>query len=163
MTVLVPRGIAHVVQAVEHSSGSYRAECLCGWASGWTDVEVWAEAAARDHRAGSRSRRRVEELLADLLDLQDDLADAACWLADAWSEDLPVPELWPRADVRSGGGRSTGVALLVRCASREEVARVADVMGAAVVAEADGRRSVAAVRRGRVYVEASTTPTHTPR
>lgn len=83
-TVPIPRDLAHVVQVVTHPACGLRAECLCGWASAWTDDQPRAQAACRGHRAcvaGAGTTRAA--VLAALLDLQDDLADTIHWLAGA--------------------------------------------------------------------------------
>jgi hypothetical protein len=136
-TVLFPADSAHLVQVVVHSACGYRAECLCGWASPWSG-QLEARKARSEHREVTAGPYAwLDPALGRLLDLQDDLADAVFWMAEAWSADLPVPLL-----------RFRSVPLDVRCDTRADLDRVARVLDAEFTA---GR----AVRCfGRVRIEA---------
>src|SRR5215510_8381186 len=89
-TVLFPADSTHLVQVVVHSACGYRAECLCGWASPWGG-QPDAREACREHREVTAAPYMwLDAALGDLLDLQDDLADAVFWLAEIWAAELPI-------------------------------------------------------------------------
>jgi hypothetical protein len=50
--------------------------------------------------------------LCELMDLQDDIADALMWLAESWASDLPAPRVRVRRDGR--GRPMPGVAPIER-------------------------------------------------
>ncbi len=139
-SVLFPADAFHLVQVVAHSACGYRAECLCGWASSWADQPPAAQAACRQHRElADGPSTWLDAALTSLLDLQDDLADAVFWLAEAWMAELPTPQLGVRR-----------VPVRVRCSTRTELSRVAEVMDVPVLGGRAGRRF------GRVRIEAVT-------
>src|SRR5262245_32546742 len=88
--ILSPLEFEHLVQVVRHAAGGHRAECLCGWASRWTDDLAAADNAASGHRRQIDQVSGTDATIAALLDLQDDLADAIMWLAEYWRPDLPA-------------------------------------------------------------------------
>jgi hypothetical protein len=159
-TVLSPYDLAHLVQVVHHHNSGYRAECVCGWASEWAPDQTAAECAAVEHRevaVGPPSG--LDAALSDLLDLQDDLADAVMWLAENWSADLPTPYGHPRAHYRGDGDATPGVGLLVYCTNRAELDRVARLLDVPVIpderANSLGHRYERAIREfGRVQLDA---------
>jgi hypothetical protein len=61
--------------------------------------------------------------LCELMDLQDDIADALMWLAESWASDLPAPRVRVRRDGR--GRPMPGVALAVDCASADDAEWIA--------------------------------------
>ncbi len=76
-TVLSPYELAHLVQVVAHKECGFRAECRCGWASGWSGDQTAAELAGIDHlEIAVGPATGLDRTLSGLLDLQDDLADA---------------------------------------------------------------------------------------
>jgi hypothetical protein len=100
----------------------------------------------------------MDRLMTRILDLQDDMAEVIVWLAENWSADLPVPVLYGTG----GGTIPAGVQLSVQCSTREDLARVAHLLG---TSPADHPHSdpTAEVRYvytgrdfGRVHVEAFT-------
>jgi hypothetical protein len=76
--------------AVTGDGNEYRAECACGWASGWHFTPEAADDEGRWHRDDSaRAADAMDRLMSDLLDLQDDLAAVVVWLAENWTTGLP--------------------------------------------------------------------------
>ena len=137
-SVLFPADAFHLVQVVAHPACGYRAECLCGWASGWADQRPAAQAACRQHReVAAGPCTWLDAALTGLLDLQDDLADTVFWLAETWVAELPTPQLCVRR-----------VPLRVRCGTRADLARVAQLMDVPVRGGRAGRRF------GRVRIDA---------
>jgi hypothetical protein len=155
-TVIYPYELAHLVQLVTDD----RAECSCGWASAWTGDRLLADEAAVDHRevaVGSPSG--LDAALSGLLDLQDDLAAVVMWLAEHWSADLPTPYATPCCRYSDDGDAIPGVRLLVYCCARDELVRVADLLGVPMAADAepnshDDRYERSVRRFGRVEVDA---------
>jgi hypothetical protein len=159
-TVLSTIELDHLVQVVRHRDCGFRAECSCGWAGPWGDDQATAEVEAVEHREiAAGPPTGLDAALSELLDLQDDLADAVMWLAENWSADLPAPYACERSFVGADGERRPGVALLVYCASQEELVRVAGLLDAPMQATGTpnryGHRWERAVRCfGRVRIDA---------
>jgi hypothetical protein len=106
----------------------YRAECSCGWAGEWHDDAAMAEADGDDHReVVIGPGDELDELMSDLLDLQDHLAQAVMWLAEHWSADLPVPKV--RGKVRE----PAGIELSAYCTDADVLSRAADLLRVPVV------------------------------
>src|SRR5688500_963727 len=88
--------LEHYVQTFTDGT-CHRAECPCGWTSGWYGYQEEAEWAGEDHREvviDAEPAERPEgfdRFMSGLLDLQDDLVAASMWLVEHWSADLPVP------------------------------------------------------------------------
>lgn len=137
-SVLFPADALHLVQVVAHSACGYRAECLCGWASGWAHRRPAAQAACRHHRElAAGPCTWLDAALTNLLDLQDDLADAVFWLAETWVAEVPTPQLCVRR-----------VPVRVRCDTRAELARIAQLMDVPVEGDRAGKQF------GRVRIDA---------
>lgn len=70
---------------------------------------------------------KVDQLITELLDLQDDICQAVTWLAENWSADLP-------RITRDSGNRSMGYELrLMACAaSRDQLDQLAGLLEAPV-------------------------------
>jgi hypothetical protein len=159
-TVLSPYDLAHLVQVVHQDETGFRAECVCGWASGWAADQTTAECAAVEHReVAVGPPTGLDAALSDLLDLQDDLADVVMWLAENWSADLPTPRGCPRRHYRGDGDATPGVGLLVFCATLAELDRLARLLDAPVIPDEQvdsvGPRYERAVREfGRVQIDA---------
>ena len=137
-SVLFPADALHLVQVVAHSACGYRAECLCGWASGWADRRPAALAACRQHRElAAGPCTWLDAALTNLLDLQDDLADIVFWLAETWVAEAPTPQLCVRR-----------VPVRVQCDTPAELARVAQLMDVRVQGDRAGKRF------GRVRIDA---------
>jgi hypothetical protein len=154
-TVLLPGDRSHLVQVVAHPSCGYRAECVCGWCSAWVDQVDPAEAASSQHRGETlRPRHDLGSTMCDLLDLQDDLADAVFWLADNWPRDLPAPCAYD-------GGRDAALILLVRCPTARDLSRAAAVLASRVEAATGsgrldaGRQAVKHIGRVRIVAYAA--------
>jgi hypothetical protein len=64
-----------------------------------------------------------------LLDIQDDLARVVVWLAEHWSADLPAPTVYGYG----GGPSAARVELSVYYLSPDDLARVAELLGASPV------------------------------
>jgi hypothetical protein len=118
MTTLCPRDLPHVVQTVAHRQLGYRAECRCGWAGEWTTDYSAADEQTARHRSATLGSDRLAMTLCELMDLQDDIADALMWLAENWASDLPAPRVRVRQDGR--GRPMPGVALAVECESEDD-------------------------------------------
>jgi hypothetical protein len=128
-TVMTPLDLAHLVQVVAHRACGYRAECLCGWAGSWCDDYRHAQLGASDHRAATVGPPNgLEAALGGLLDLQDDLADALCWIADRWTPGLPTPYPVHRIERRADGGAVPALTLMMTCASTAELMAVARML-----------------------------------
>jgi hypothetical protein len=128
-TVVSPIHFDHLVQVVHHKACGRRAECWCGWASAWCDDYETADAAAQDHHevvAGSATD--FDATISGLLDLQDDLADALCWIADRWTPGLPTPYPVHRIERRADGGAVPALTLMMTCASTAELMAVARML-----------------------------------
>jgi hypothetical protein len=108
----------------------YRAECGCGWASNWYDDTADAEAAGVDHReVAVGPGDRLDRVMSELLDLQDDLVAMVVWLAENWSADLPAPVIYGR-DGGSGDPRPPArVELSAYCVEPADLARIAHLLG----------------------------------
>jgi hypothetical protein len=124
----------------------FRAECSCGWSGDWHDDHALAEADGDDHRGvvvGPADG--LDRLMGELLDLQDDLAQAVMWLAENWSADLPTPHAY------GNGAEPINVTLLAYCGSADELTRAAAVLGMPLVDDpapnTQGVRYRRAVRR----------------
>lgn len=117
--------LAHPVVVVTDGQGAYRTECGCGWASDWYFADdLAAEEAGRDHiEIAIGPPDPLDKLLSELLDLQDDLAEAVIWFADNYTADMPVPTL--------GGRHSPGhpIWLLAATATACGVDQVAQLTG----------------------------------
>jgi hypothetical protein len=155
--VLFPGESAHVAQVVTHRECGYRAECVCGWASPWSDDHDAAHASASEHRGGNAGPPDdCAAAICGLLDLQDDLADTVFWLAAYWAPDLPAPT--PLADdpPQPIGEDRAGLVLQVRCSTSTELALVARTLGARVTtATGSGTERQRAVKSiGRVRIVA---------
>jgi hypothetical protein len=99
---------------------NHRAECSCGWASGWLVDDVAAVLAGVEHpEVAVGHPDALDRFMSGLLDVQDDLARVVVWIAENWSADLPVPT-------------RRSLDLAVQCQAAGELARVAAVMGADV-------------------------------
>lgn len=70
---------------------------------------------------------KVDQLITELLDVQDDICQAVTWLVENWSADLPTL-------TREVGNRATGCALrLMACVgSRDELDQLAGLLEAPV-------------------------------
>jgi hypothetical protein len=89
MTTTTSPAPVHPV-AVISDGDEYRAECACGWASGWHFTPDVADEEGGWHRDdAARAADAMDQLMSDLLDLQDDLAAVVVWLAENWSTGLP--------------------------------------------------------------------------
>jgi hypothetical protein len=129
-TTLCPSQIAHLVQVVGGRRTGYRAECRCGWASAWTSERAPAHATARRHpHPASGAPHGPEPAIRDLLDLQDDLADAVLWLGENWAPGLPTPLVRSGVPVDAAGRPIASVSLSVRCERAEDLAWVATLVG----------------------------------
>ena len=152
-----PLEFEHLVQVVRHAYCGYRAECVCGWAGAWTDEAVEADALKVDHyEVAVGPASNVDGVISGLLDLQDDLADTVMWLAEFWSSDLPAIEPRTRTDYSADPEGVPSLDLLVCCAA-DEFARLATLLGAAIVpdaaADSEGNRYERANRWfGRVRI-----------
>jgi hypothetical protein len=83
-----------------------------------------ADAAAEDHREiAIDPGDGLDRLMGELLDLQDDLAQAVMWLAEHWSADLPAPYAY------GYGSDPVGVRLLAYCGSGDVLTRAVAVLG----------------------------------
>src|SRR5262245_46908950 len=118
MTTLCPKDLPHVVQTVAHRRLGYRAECWCGWAGKWTAEHSAADEQTARHRAATLGSDRLALTLCELMDMQDDIADAVLWLAENWASDLPAPRLRVRRDSRARP--MPGVVLAVECENRDD-------------------------------------------
>jgi hypothetical protein len=128
-TVMTPLDLAHLVQVVPHEACGYRAECLCGWAGPWCDDHREAQLGASDHRAATVGPPSgLEAALGGLLDLQDDLADALCWIAERWTPGLPAPYPVHRIEHRADGGAVPALTLTMTCVSDAELMAVASML-----------------------------------
>jgi hypothetical protein len=123
MTTLCPKDLPHVVQTVAHRELGYRAECWCGWAGAWTSDHATADDQTAGHRAATLGPDQLAITLCELMDLQDDIADALMWLAESWASDLPAPRVRVRRDGR--GRPMPGVALAVHCESANDAEWIA--------------------------------------
>jgi hypothetical protein len=120
-TTLSPIDLTHLVQVVAHATLGTRAECWCGWAGPWGADAGEAGVQAGRHADATGISTGLARAALDLLDLQDDLADAVMWLAENWARDLPAPEVLGHVH-RSVSGRSTaGVTLRLRCDDSDDV------------------------------------------
>src|SRR5262245_31046884 len=156
--ILSPLEFEHLVQVVRHAAGGHRAECLCGWASRWTDDLAAADNAASGHRRQIDQVSGTDATIAALLDLQDDLADAIMWLAEYWRPDLPALHARSCTDDLHGPDRP-GLALEAECGSPAELARLACLLGGPRVGDLEpdsaGHRYERSVRRfGQVHIVA---------
>jgi hypothetical protein len=150
--------VVHLVEVVRHGL-RLRAECGCGWQSEWCGSPPAAGEAGTEHRDTAVGvPDEMDGLMSRMLDLQDDLAEMVVWLAENWSADLPVPVLYG-----TGGGISrAGVQLSVCCTDRDDLIRVAHLLGAPVADKShsnpvNGLRYIYTDRDfGRVHVEAFT-------
>jgi hypothetical protein len=107
-----------VVQTVAHRQLGFRAECWCGWAGEWTADHSAADDQIAEHRAATLGTDRLAMTLCELMDVQDDIADALTWLAENWASELPAPRVRVRRDGR--GRPMPGVALAVECESADD-------------------------------------------
>jgi hypothetical protein len=145
-------GVA-VHQVVTVTDGfEHRAECSCGWASEWCGDDVAAVMAGVEHPELVEPASGLDVLMTELLDVQDDLSRVVEWLAENWSADLPVPELW----ASSRSGRTVNVTVLCE---RGDLGRVAELLGTEVAHDrfydTDDATYLCARRRfGRVVLEA---------
>jgi hypothetical protein len=159
-TVLSPIEFGHLVQVVHHKACDYRAECWCGWASAWCADYATADLAASDHReVAAGPANNLDATLGGLLDLQDDLADAVIWLAENWSSDLPVPRPYAGGRQLENGQCVPCLGLLVECAMTRDLAKLAELLAAPIVLDAQVDRDGACYQRaprhfGRVHIEA---------
>jgi hypothetical protein len=145
MTDLDDLTVAHLVVVTNDTSpgGLFRAECSCGWSGDRHDDAALAELDGDDHRIVAVSPAdEMDRAISGLLDLQDDLAAAVMWLAENWSADLPAP-----TDLGTDGPAE--VLLLACCASADELARAADLLGVELVDDPGPDSSGARYRRGR--------------
>jgi hypothetical protein len=146
--------LVHQVETVTDGS-DYRARCSCGWESDWYEDDVAAVAAGIEHPEDAVGPAdELDGFMADVLDLQDDMSAVVMWLAENWSADLPVPVIWG-----PGCRRSRPLDLTVQCHSADELARLADVLGSAIIGDpaydVEGETYRCARRRfGRVVLEA---------
>jgi len=157
--ILSPLEFEHLVQVVRDASGGDRAECLCGWASRWTDDLATADNAASSHRRQIDQVSCTDSTIATLLDLQDDLADAIMWLAECWPPDLPALRARSCTDDLHGSDGRPGLALEAECESPSEMARLACLLGGPRVGDLEpdsaGHRYERSVRRfGQVHIVA---------
>jgi len=112
--------------------GYYRAECSCGWTSEWFEDQADAEDQCYDHHEVVLGPPdALDVLITELLDIQDDLAEAVIWLADHWTAELPAPSLSPRQHGEAG---PHVVTLIVTCSSADQVHQVAALTGTPVAA-----------------------------
>jgi hypothetical protein len=151
----------HVAE-IETDCVEYRAACSCGWTGEWRPDDLAATDDAEDHREVVTDRLDgppvgFDRFMSGLLDLQDDLAAAAMWLAEHWSADLPVPG-WYTSGREAGAGPAFLV--LAYCVP-DDLARAAELLGAEVVEDpcpdVNGNRYRRAQRAfGRVLIEGYT-------
>jgi hypothetical protein len=152
--------LAHLVVLHGDDRGGYRPVCSCGWHGPWNDYLRAAEVGG-EHRDGAVGRPDdLDRAMTELLDLQDDLAEAVVWLVENWSADLPGPYVRTATHYASDEDRQgkAGVRLLVPCEA-DELAVAALRLGAPVIDDPtnDGgdiryRRATRAI--GRVHIEA---------
>jgi hypothetical protein len=108
----------------DRTAERYRAECSCGWAGDWHQDGALAEADGDDHReVVIGPGDKLDRLMGELLDLEDDLAQLVMWLAEYWSADLPVPHS------RGVGSDVANVELWAYCVTDEDLTRAAAVLG----------------------------------
>jgi hypothetical protein len=121
--------VHHVVTVTD--GFEHRAECCCGWESEWylDDVEA-VEAGVEHPEIAVGPPDGLDVFVSGLLDVQDDLAALVVWLAENWDAGLPVPVL--RGSTGAGPGR---LEVGLYCESDEELARVAERIGAPVTHE----------------------------
>jgi hypothetical protein len=150
--------VVHLVAVVRHVL-RFRAECGCGWVSDPFRNPAAAAAAGAEHcDSAVGPPDDMDRLITRMLDLQDDMAEVVVWLAENWSADLPVPVLYGTG----GGTIPAGVQLSVQCGTREDLARVAHLLGTPL-ADHPHSDPTAGVRYvytgrdfGRVHLEAFT-------
>lgn len=159
MTFTTTIDLTHAVQVVTDARRArlgFRAECSCGWASGWTD-QVGAESAGVEHREiAVGPGDGLDRLMGELLDTQDDLATVVVWLAENWSADLPVPTLHGTGAAHTGPVK---LELWAFCSDPDDVVRIGHLLGVPSIDDETpghhGSRYRRVVRRfGRVSVEA---------
>jgi hypothetical protein len=123
--------LTHPVVVVTDDRGHYRAECGCSWASDWyLDDDVTAAAEGADHvDIALGPPDPLDALLSELLDLQDDLAQAVLWFADHYSADLPVPACL-------GNGDETLIRLLAYTTHDADLDQVAELTGSPALDDA---------------------------
>jgi len=152
--------LVHLVEVESFSpyDDCYAAVCTCGWAGDTQRDAATAEADAEDHREVAVGLGDdPDAVMSELLDIQDDLARVVVWLAEHWSADLPAPTIYG-----CGGGPSAArVELSVYCLSPDDLACVAELLGASPVddpaPDVKGARYRRVMRRfGRVTVTAFT-------
>jgi hypothetical protein len=156
-TTIAP-DVVHLVAVVRHGL-RYQAECGCGWVGDRFRPLGPASDLAAEHRDSAVGPPDdMDRLMTRMLDLQDDMAEVVVWLAENWSADLPVPVLYGIG----GGTVPAGVQLSVQCGTREDLARVAHLLGTPLAdhAHSDPTAGVRYVYTGRdfgrVHVEAFT-------
>jgi hypothetical protein len=138
-----PPDFSHFVQVVAVRGFGHRAECLCGWASVCHEDKTFAELAAVEHREQAMGPPTgLDILLAGLIDMQDDVADALMWFAENWSSDLPTPRVIGRVHQRDDGECAPGLGLVVRCVRADDFSRVATALGLQVDHDPDRARDV---------------------
>jgi hypothetical protein len=146
--------VVHEVDTVTDGV-EFQPVCACGWASDWLEDDVAAVVAGVDHpEIAVGPPDRLDQLMGQLLDLQDDVSEVVVWLAENWSADLPAPAI--------GGscrGLSRPLDLTIECRSGDELARVAAVLGSELsgdpVYDVEGEIYRCARRRfGRVMLAA---------
>lgn len=134
MTFTTTIDLTHAVQVVTDDRRArlgFRAECSCGWASGWTD-QVGAESAGVEHREiAVGPGDGLDRLMGELLDTQDDLATVVVWLAENWSADLPVPGVYGRGDDVSDDLQvdDLRVELWAYCSDPADLVRISHLLG----------------------------------
>jgi hypothetical protein len=154
--------LAHLVVLHRDDRDGYQPVCSCGWHGTWNDYLTAAEVGG-EHRDGAVGPPDdLDRAMTELLDLQDDLAEAVVWLAENWSAELPalyVHTTTHYADDDDREGKA-GMRLLVPC-DKDEFGRAAFRLGAPVIddpANDDGhtryRRATRAI--GRVHIQAYT-------
>jgi hypothetical protein len=159
-TTTNPLDLAHLVVLHRDDRDGYQPVCSWGWHGPWNDYVTAAEVGG-EHRDGAVGPPDdLDRAMTELLDLQDDLAEAVVWLAENWSADLPGPYVVTATHYASDddGKGKAGVRLLVPC-DPDELAVAAFRLGTPVIDDPtndDGdiryRRATRAI--GRVHIEA---------
>lgn len=126
--------VTHTVDGLElgtpfgDATVGYRAECECGWEGDWRGCVTVARQDGRVHREDAVSPPDdLDRLMTELLDLQDDLAQAVIWLAENWSAHLPVPM------ARGAGADRPEIVMSVSCLTTEQLDQAAAALGVPVV------------------------------
>jgi hypothetical protein len=163
-TSYVPVHLPYVAIGDSTGDSDYFATCSCGWSGEPHDEVRSAQIDAVAHRDGAACPPdRLDQAMAAMLDLQDDLAEVVVWLAENWSADLPAPFVYGTShyDDDPSNEPRAGVNLLVPCYGDDVLARAAARLGVPVTTDlapnSQGHRYRRAFRAfGRVHIDAYT-------